>query len=111
MCNVNVHILLISNVKNNNKLMLIIMANIEEEEVETDQSRKSDNEEVNANWTEESNPNIKTYDPENVEDEENFKLYIKVNFEAFYEKFTQEKTSKCYYCDFCLKDKNLLHLE
>ena len=47
----------------------------------------------------------------NDEQEEHFILYVKTNFEAVYKKFQEEKTIKCYYCDFLPKSIKLRDLE
>ena len=50
-------------------------------------------------------------DKSSDEDEESFLLYVKSNFEPVFKKFKEEKTIKCYYCDFFPRSTKLRDLE
>ena len=55
--------------------------------------------------------NVKAVDETNDEDEQMFQLYVKTNCPAVFNKFTTEKSIKCYYCDFLPRSKKLRDLE
>ena len=65
----------------------------------------------NANESKNADNDVKNVDQSSDEDEESFQTYVKVNFEALFKMFKEEKTIKCFYCDFCPRSKKLRDLE